>query len=80
LQIWNLAGIRAYQKAGFKKFGRSRECCLMGGRLRDEIQMDCLSTEFERPVTPGKEWAHLPGCHRGRSADRGRHRRADTVR
>jgi hypothetical protein len=28
----------------------------MGGKLRDEIQMDCLSTEFERPATPGKGW------------------------
>jgi diamine N-acetyltransferase len=53
---FNAAGIRAYQKAGFKEFGRRRECRLMGGKLWDEIQMDCLSTEFERPVTPGNEW------------------------
>ena len=53
---FNAAGIRAYQNAGFKKLGRRRECRLMGSKLWDEIQMDCLSTEFERPVTPGKEW------------------------
>ena len=53
---FNAAGIKAYQKAGFKEYGRRRECRLMGGELWDEIHMDCLSTEFERPVTPGKEW------------------------
>jgi RimJ/RimL family protein N-acetyltransferase len=53
---FNVAGIMAYQKAGFKEFGRRRECRLVGGKLWDEIHMDCLSSEFERPVTPGKEW------------------------
>jgi RimJ/RimL family protein N-acetyltransferase len=53
---FNQAGIRAYQNAGFKEFGRRRQSHLSGGKLWDEIQMDCLSTEFERPVTPGKEW------------------------
>ena len=56
MQIKNPAGIRAYQKAGFREFGRRRECRLMGGKLWDEIQMDCLSSGFERPVTRGKEW------------------------
>jgi len=28
----------------------------MDGRLWDEIYMDCLAPEFERPVTSGKEW------------------------
>ena len=53
---FNAAGIRAYYKAGFKESGRRRECRLVGGKLWDEIQMDCLSTEFERPVTSGKGW------------------------
>src|SRR3712207_4845770 len=53
---YNAAGIRAYQKAGFEEFGRRRECRAMGGKLWDEIYMDCLSSEFERPVTPGKDW------------------------
>ena len=56
LQMRNPAGIRAYQKAGFKEIGRRRECRMMGGKLWDEVYMDCLSSEFERPVTPGKEW------------------------
>jgi diamine N-acetyltransferase len=46
----NPAGIRAYQKAGFKEIGRRRECRMMGGKLWDEIHMDCLSSEFESPV------------------------------
>ena len=53
---FNTAGINAYKKAGFKPFGRRRECRLMGGKLWDEIQMDCLSTEFERSVTESNEW------------------------
>jgi hypothetical protein len=28
----------------------------MGGKVYDEIYMDCLASEFERPVTPGKDW------------------------
>jgi diamine N-acetyltransferase len=53
---FNPAGISAYLKAGFKEIGRRRECRMMGGKLWDEVHMDCLSSEFERPVTPGKEW------------------------
>jgi RimJ/RimL family protein N-acetyltransferase len=44
---FNQAGIKAYQRAGFKEFGRRRECRLVAGKLWDEIQMDCLSSEFE---------------------------------
>ncbi len=47
---YNLAGRRAYEKAGFKEIGRRRQCRAMGGRLWDEIYMDCLATEFESPV------------------------------
>jgi RimJ/RimL family protein N-acetyltransferase len=47
---FNPAGIRAYQKAGFKEIGRRRECRMMGGKLWDEVHMDCLSSEFESPV------------------------------
>ncbi|HJQ27856.1 MAG TPA: GNAT family protein [Rubrobacter sp.] len=53
---FNPAGFRAYEKAGFKEFGRRRQCRTTAGKLRDEIFMDCLSSEFERPVTRGKEW------------------------
>jgi len=47
---FNPAGIRAYEKAGFKELGRRRECRVMGGRFWDEIYMDCLAPEFESPV------------------------------
>ncbi len=41
---------RAYEKAGFKEIGRRRQGKWMGGRLWDEIYMDCLASEFESPV------------------------------
>ncbi len=47
---WNEAARRAYENAGFREFGRRRECRWMGGRFWDEVQMDCLATEFESPV------------------------------
>jgi diamine N-acetyltransferase len=43
---YNLAGLRAYHKAGFKEFGRWRQSHWMGGRLWDTILMDCLASEF----------------------------------
>jgi diamine N-acetyltransferase len=50
VHAFNLAGQRAYQKAGFREYGRRRECVYMGGRWWDEICMDCLATEFTSPV------------------------------
>ncbi len=47
---YNIAGRRAYEKAGFKECGRRRQAWWMGGRLWDEIYMDYLATEFESPV------------------------------
>ncbi|HET8628815.1 MAG TPA: GNAT family protein [Thermomicrobiales bacterium] len=47
---FNLAGQRAYRKAGFKEFGRRRQCSFLAGRLWDLIYMDCLATEFTSPV------------------------------
>jgi len=47
---YNLAGRRAYEKAGFREIGRRRQAHLMGGRLWDVIYMDCLATEFTSPV------------------------------
>ena len=46
VHAYNLAGIRAYTKAGFKQFGRRREKILMGGQRWDVIHMECLSTEW----------------------------------
>ena len=50
---FNPAGIRAYTKAGFKEIGRRRQCRLMGGKLWDDVYMDCLSSEFEGSVLRG---------------------------
>jgi diamine N-acetyltransferase len=48
---YNLAGQRAYQKAGFKEFGRRREVQRMGDRRWDIIYMDALAAIFV-PDTP----------------------------
>ena len=45
---YNLAGIRAYQRAGFRESGRRRQAWRMGGRFWDEIIMDCLSGEVAK--------------------------------
>ena len=47
---YNLAGQRAYQKAGFREIGRRREAWRFGGRRWDVIYMDCVASEFESPV------------------------------
>jgi diamine N-acetyltransferase len=47
---WNVAGLRAYEKAGFRVFGRRHACSLMAGRRWDTIYMECPSTAFESPV------------------------------
>jgi RimJ/RimL family protein N-acetyltransferase len=47
---YNRAGIRAYQKAGFREFGRRREAVWMAGRLWDVVYMECLATGFTSPV------------------------------
>ncbi|MGI8643917.1 MAG: GNAT family N-acetyltransferase [Thermomicrobiales bacterium] len=46
----NFAAKRVYEKAGFRQIGRRRECRWMGGKLWDEIFMDCLASEFTSPV------------------------------
>jgi len=47
---FNIAGRRAYERAGFKECGRRREATRMAGRRWDLVFMDCLATEFESPV------------------------------
>jgi RimJ/RimL family protein N-acetyltransferase len=43
---FNLAGIRAYQKAGFVEEGRHRESVLHDGRWYDEVLMSILDHEW----------------------------------
>lgn len=47
---FNEAGQRAYRKAGFRECGRLRERLWLGGRMWDQVHMDCLASEFESPV------------------------------
>ena len=48
---YNLGGLRAYTRAGFREYGRRRQAKLMGGRLWDVIYMECLATEFAGAAT-----------------------------
>ncbi|MDQ4043883.1 MAG: GNAT family N-acetyltransferase, partial [Chloroflexota bacterium] len=47
---YNRAGVRSYEKAGFKRAGVLRKNKWMGGRLWDTILMDMVAEEFESPV------------------------------
>ena len=44
---YKLAGIRAYEKAGFREFGRRRQSHLHAGQRWDEVYMQYLAREFE---------------------------------
>lgn len=47
---WNIAGQKAYAKAGFREVGRRREGRYFDGRYWDDIYYDILRSEFESPV------------------------------
>jgi diamine N-acetyltransferase len=47
---FNRAGLRAYEKAGFREFGRRHECYSSLGRLWDDVHMECLAADFTSPV------------------------------
>jgi diamine N-acetyltransferase len=47
---FNAGGRRAYEKAGFREFGRRRDASRHGGRSWDLVYMECLADEFESPV------------------------------
>lgn len=47
---YNLAGLRVYEKAGFREFGRRRKAIQMGGSFWDVVYMDILAEDFESPV------------------------------
>ena len=47
---WNIAGRRAYARAGFKEFGRRRSCRRLAGRWWDDVHMDAVESEFTGPT------------------------------
>lgn len=47
---YNLAGIRAYEKAGFRRIGVRRKSKFMGGTMWDTVLMDAVADEFESPI------------------------------
>jgi diamine N-acetyltransferase len=55
---FNPAGIRCYEKAGFKLVGRRRQSRRLVNEWHDEVFMDALASEFVSPVLAKKL---LPG-------------------
>lgn len=49
---YHASALRAYTRAGFRLIGRRREAYRWGNRLYDQVFMDCLATEFQRPSKP----------------------------
>lgn len=49
---FNQAGIRAYEKAGFREIGRRRDYYPMGGRRWDLVYMDCLRPDIVTSSDP----------------------------
>ena len=47
---FNKVGLRAYEKAGFREFGRRHECYYSAGHLWDDVYMECLASAFVSPV------------------------------
>lgn len=47
---FNVRGIRAYRRAGFREFGPRRAAYRLGAHVADVILMDCLATEFRGSV------------------------------
>lgn len=45
---FNDAGLRAYEKAGFREYGRRREAWLHNGRRWDIVYMEALASEWPR--------------------------------
>jgi RimJ/RimL family protein N-acetyltransferase len=61
---YNLAGIRAYEKAGFQRVGIRRKSKFMGGRMWDTLVMDAVAEDFDSPVL-GQVLAPDPPRERG---------------
>jgi RimJ/RimL family protein N-acetyltransferase len=47
---YNVAAIRAYEKAGFREIGRRRGARVMAGRRYDVVLMECVIDEFVPPA------------------------------
>lgn len=47
---WNMAAIRAYEKAGFREIGRRRDAVVTLGRRFDQVLMDAIADEFTDSV------------------------------
>lgn len=62
---FNIAAIRAYERVGFRAIGRRRECRLVGGQRWDDIYLECLASEFVRPMVGA---AFAPNMPRGGAA------------
>jgi diamine N-acetyltransferase len=57
---FNRAGVRAYEKAGFRAFARRRACKAMGGKSWDVIYMEALASPFVSPVLARTFVADVP--------------------
>jgi RimJ/RimL family protein N-acetyltransferase len=47
---FNRAAIRAYEKAGFREFGRQHQAIEMNGQVWDLLYMECLRDDFDSPI------------------------------
>lgn len=47
---WNIAGQKAYERAGFREIGRRRQARWFAGRFWDDIYYDLLASDFESTV------------------------------
>ena len=47
---YNITGIKAYEKVGFRVIGRRHKSKMMGGKLWDTVYMEALADAFESPV------------------------------
>jgi diamine N-acetyltransferase len=44
---WNIAGLTAYERAGFRRIGVRRGAVMSGGRPTDVVYMDAVRQDFE---------------------------------